>query len=67
MGRRALLAGAGVRLPDDLAGAGAVPADDILDAAAAAWTARRIVSGEASSMPSPPEPNDAGLPIAIWY
>jgi predicted RNase H-like nuclease len=67
MARRALLAGAGIRLPDDLAGAGVVPVDDILDAAAAAWSARRIASGQASSMPSPPESNDAGLPVAIWY
>jgi predicted RNase H-like nuclease len=66
MARRALLAGASIRLPDDLAAAGVVPADDILDAAAAAWSARRIASGEASSMPSPPESGAAGLPMAIW-
>jgi predicted RNase H-like nuclease len=66
MARRALLAGEDIRLPDDLAGAGVVPADDILDAAAAAWSARRIASGEASSMPSPPESGASGLPMAIW-
>jgi predicted RNase H-like nuclease len=44
-----------------------VPADDILDAAAVAWTATRIASGRAASLPSPPQPDDAGRPIAIWY
>jgi predicted RNase H-like nuclease len=66
MARRALLARAGIRLPDDLAGAGAVPADDILDAAAVAWTAARIAGGQADSFPRPPQPDDAGHPIAIW-
>jgi predicted RNase H-like nuclease len=66
MARRALLARAGIRLPDDLAAAGAVPADDILDAAAVAWTAARIARGQADSFPRPPQPDDAGHPIAIW-
>jgi predicted RNase H-like nuclease len=67
MTRRALLAAAGIRLPDDLADAGAVPPDDILDAAAVAWSARRIGSGQASSLPRPPQSGGTGLPIAIWY
>jgi predicted RNase H-like nuclease len=67
MARRALLASAGIRLPGDLNEAGAVPADDILDAAAAAWSANRIASGQASSLPDPPQPDDTGRPIAIWY
>jgi predicted RNase H-like nuclease len=50
-----------------LAGAGTVPADDILDAAAAGWTAARIARGQASSLPHPPQPGEAGQPIAIWY
>jgi predicted RNase H-like nuclease len=66
MARRALLARAGIVLPDDLAGTGTVPADDILDAAAVAWTAVRIASGQSESFPSPPQPDDTGLPIAIW-
>jgi predicted RNase H-like nuclease len=65
--RRALLGGAGIHLPDDLAQAGTVPADDILDAAAVAWTATRIAIGRAFSLPSPPQPDDTGRPIAIWY
>jgi predicted RNase H-like nuclease len=67
MTRRALLAAAGICLPADLAEAGSVPADDILDAAAAAWTAVRIARGQASSVPDPPQPGEAGRPIAIWY
>jgi predicted RNase H-like nuclease len=67
MTRRALLAAAGICLPADLGGAGAVPADDILDAAAAAWTAARIARGQASSLPDPPQPGETGQPIAIWY
>jgi predicted RNase H-like nuclease len=64
--RRALLAAAGIRLPDDLAEAGTVPPDDILDAAAVAWSAGRIARGEAESLPEPPE-TAAGVPIAIWF
>ena len=67
MTRRALLAAAGIRLPADLAAAGTVPADDILDAAAAAWTAARIDCGQAISLPHPAGRNEAGQPIAIWY
>jgi predicted RNase H-like nuclease len=67
MTRRALLAAAGICLPADLAEAGTVPADDILDAAAAAWTAARIACGQAISLPHPPQPGEAGQPIAIWY
>ena len=64
--RRALLGDAGIRLTDDLADAGRVPADDILDAAAAAWSASRIASGQAVSLPCPPQ-RGADAPIAIWY
>jgi predicted RNase H-like nuclease len=43
-----------------------VPIDDVLDAAAAAWTAARIARGVAVSLPDPPEAQD-GLEVAIWY
>jgi predicted RNase H-like nuclease len=43
-----------------------VPADDILDAAAVAWSATRIARGQADSFPRPPQPDDTGQPIAIW-
>jgi predicted RNase H-like nuclease len=41
--RRRLLAGEGIDVPESLDDVGAVPADDLLDAAAAAWSARRIL------------------------
>jgi predicted RNase H-like nuclease len=49
--------------PGMLGAAGTVPLDDLLDAAACAWTAAR--SG-AVSLPDPPESRD-GLSVAIWY
>jgi predicted RNase H-like nuclease len=46
--------------------AAATPLDDVLDAAAAAWSAQRILAGEAKNLPDPPEVVD-GYPVAIWY
>ncbi|MFE7775881.1 DUF429 domain-containing protein [Streptomyces sp. NPDC057445] len=65
--RRSLLEAAGVVLPDDLGDAGRVPPDDVLDAAAAAWSAHRIAQGLARPLPDPPESDPRGRPIAIWY
>jgi predicted RNase H-like nuclease len=42
------------------------PLDDVLDAAAAAWSAHRIALGCAGSLPAPPELVD-GRHICIWY
>ncbi|MFE7318466.1 DUF429 domain-containing protein [Streptomyces sp. NPDC057555] len=67
MTRRSLLATAGIVLPNELGEAGHTPPDDVLDAAAAAWTAHRIAHGRARSLPDPPEPDAVGRPIAIWY
>ncbi|MEV7808028.1 DUF429 domain-containing protein [Microbispora sp. NPDC088329] len=65
--RRELLAAAGVVLAGDLGGAGAVAGvDDVLDAGAAAWSALRVVSGEARPLPDPPEVFSDGIPCAIW-
>jgi len=65
--RRHLLAAAGIRLADDLAAAGAAAGTaDILDAAAAAWTALLVAQGQARPMPDPPETFSDGLPAAIW-
>ncbi|MCA6091865.1 DUF429 domain-containing protein [Streptomyces sp. SCA3-4] len=66
--RRSLLAeAAGIVLPDDLGDAGRVPPDDVLDAAAVAWTAYRIARGRARSLPDPPQHDRDGRPVAIWY
>jgi predicted RNase H-like nuclease len=40
---------------------------DLLDAAAAAWTAKRFAHGQARSLPEPPEPGANGRLVAIWY
>ncbi|NKZ01330.1 DUF429 domain-containing protein [Nocardiopsis alborubida] len=65
--RDRLLAEAGIRLPEDLGPGGKVAVDDVLDAAVAAWTAYRIATGQAVSCPDPPERDEQGEPIAIWY
>jgi predicted RNase H-like nuclease len=65
--RRKLLDGAGIRLKNELGLAGEMAAvDDILDAAATAWTARRFVRGEARSIPEDPEVFSDGIECAIW-
>jgi predicted RNase H-like nuclease len=49
----------------DLGEAATCPIDDVLDAAAAAWSAHRIALGTAGSFPDEPEVVD-GLRVAIW-
>ena len=61
--RRALL-DAGLELPAALRGPG-WGVDDALDACAAAWTARRVATGEALSLPEPPERFSDGIDAAI--
>lgn len=64
--RRALLHAEGIGPPRDHgAGAQAAP-DDVLDAEAAAWTARRYAEGRATSLPDPPEVVENGALAAIW-
>jgi predicted RNase H-like nuclease len=41
------------------------PLDDVLDAAAAAWSATRIAAGTARTLPDPPEIVD-GRSVAVW-
>jgi predicted RNase H-like nuclease len=59
------LARHGISRPSVLADSG-YAADDLLDACAAAWTAARYVSGDARSLPDPPEVSSDGIPAAIW-
>jgi predicted RNase H-like nuclease len=65
--RRHALASAGIHL-DGLRGpaAAAAAVDDMLDAAAAAWTARRVFHGRAQSLPDPVEVAESGIEMAIW-
>jgi predicted RNase H-like nuclease len=67
--RRELLAGEGIKLPGSLDAKAfrGVDFDDIHDAAAMAWTARRVAHGEAVSLPAQPEVFSDGWPSAIWY
>jgi predicted RNase H-like nuclease len=65
--RRTLLAREGIVLEGDLGLAGEqAGVDDVLDAAAAAWTARRVSQGSARCLPPSPEVFSDGIPAAIW-
>ena len=65
--RRVALAAAGIHL-DDVGEVGALAAaDDVLDAAAVAWSTRRLVRGEGRSLPADPEHyDDWPHPVAIF-
>lgn len=64
--RRSLLAREGLDIPHYLGDAGSAGSDDVLDAAAVAWTARRVLEGGCSSLPNPPERGLHDNPVAIW-
>jgi predicted RNase H-like nuclease len=65
--RRLALEREGIGLDGDLGDAGRqADVDDVLDAAAAAWSARRIGAGEAISLPANPPLDARGRPVAIW-
>jgi predicted RNase H-like nuclease len=63
--RAAALRAAGLEPPAYRRGQG-YAADDLLDACAVAWTARRRADGTATCLPDPPEVFSDGLPAAIW-
>lgn len=60
--RMRLLAEHGLELPADPGPAGRVAPDDLLDAAAVAWTARRIADGRARCAPADGDPAER-----IWW
>jgi predicted RNase H-like nuclease len=62
--RRRALERAGIVLSDELAEGGDVPVADVLDAAAAAWSARRYANRQAESLPPGAAP---GARQVIWY
>jgi len=65
--RHQLLAAAGIVLAGDLGLAGQqVGVDDVLDAAAVAWTARRVANGCARRLPPEPERFSDQVDCAIW-
>jgi predicted RNase H-like nuclease len=65
--RRRLLDVSGISLASQLGVAGEMAAvDDVLDAAATAWTAQRYGRGLARCMPADPEVFSDGIECAIW-
>ena len=61
--RIGLLKAAGIELPAEVGGAGRAGPDDLLDAAAVAWTATRYARGEARRLPE----GTSGDEPVIWY
>jgi predicted RNase H-like nuclease len=64
--RRWLLARHAIVLPDDVGDLGDAAPDDVLDAAAAAWSADRFSVGIARAVPETPTQLDGNRPICIW-
>ena len=62
--RRRLLARVGLEIPRDIP---ATLIGDVLDAAAVAWSARRIAAGQAVTVPAIPQHDDQGAEIAIRF
>ncbi len=65
--RRRLIVGAGIDLPDDLPDAGKAPPDDLLDAAAAAWSAWRVVRCQTKVLPESAAGCSQQKRGVIWY
>lgn len=65
--RVARLASVGIVVPVEIGAAADAAPDDVLDAAAAAWSAQRIADGRGVPVPDPPPRNERGQLSAIWY
>ena len=67
--RRRLLERQSIHIPDTIETGDLVGIDDVLDAAACAWTANRIAERKAESFPTrgDEQPDEHGRPVAIWY
>ena len=65
--RQEALEAANITLPAHLGSAGSAPVDDVLDAAICAWSAVRIAKGSAECVPTEPELDANGRPMAIWF
>lgn len=64
--RRHLLADNRIVIASELGSAGAAArVDDVLDAAAAAWSALRVAAGNATRLPDPPQRFSDGWPCSI--
>jgi len=62
-----LLHEAGIEIPLSISDLGNAGTEDVLDAAAAAWSAGRIAEGTAASLPSEPTQFINDRPLAVWY
>jgi len=65
--RLALLVGVGIVVPDDPGPAGTAGADDVVDAAAVAWSAARVAAGRAERVPVDDERDAAGRLVTISW
>jgi len=64
--RMAILESASIVIPSDLGVVGSVPVDDVLDAAAVAWSAHRHARGHSASLPDGVDRTSERIG-AIWY
>ena len=62
-----LLHQADIEIPPSISDLGDAGSEDVLDAAAAAWSAGRIAEGTATSLPAEPTQFVNDRPRAIWY
>lgn len=62
-----LLQEAGIEIPASITEIGNAGIEDVLDAAAAAWSASRIAEGSAASLPAEQTQFVGGRALAIWY
>ena len=65
--RVGILRDANIEIPASIGDIGNAGTEDVLDAAAAAWSARRIADRTAASLPTEPTQFLDERPLAIWY
>lgn len=65
--RKRLLASNGMPVQEGWLKVRGADPDDVLDAMAALWSARRIARGEALALPPQPPVDGRGRKVAIWY
>jgi predicted RNase H-like nuclease len=65
--RLRLLRDVGIDLTEGVHDVDGARHDDVIDAAAAAWSAHRIATDSAQTFPATPERDRNGRAVAIWY
>jgi predicted RNase H-like nuclease len=66
MQRLELLGGQGIEIPPNIPRGNDLPPADVIDAAAAAWSATRIAAGTGKSVIEP-EVDNRGRQVTIWF